>query len=881
MYPYEDFSSTSPHLVTYYSSWTAASDTSFLNSKKQANQDCAYTNMDSFNKEEASFQTVLKRLLVICESHSKYHGSSLDPMVKVGGEMGKISSCLKCILRKHAEAYHIVSLSQSAANPHNSLFAEVQILDLYHSLLFGCMRLLLDIDMPYFRMNSQKHFAILLFKVYYKLRDIHNVTKEMRLGSLINAFIHQFKNCYNSMSCNSLRYGNARDIMSRELPLMDSQPIDLKQHIKKAYFRLDIEKLKMNNKLVEVFELTNGEMAIFEVLSGEMPYTLQTVDNLFQALESGNHDLMDVGRSLLFQTFGSGNLHIIKVGDNGVKLQTSIDNGMVLKLTCKDPIQWQAHWRDAIRDLFDRTVVNKYIGYKNDDSSRKSCAGRNEFKRTPSKEMVYTSTASMKTSNIAHRSSTLHRSTPLSDSLSSLIETSEGFFEGESNSISNQKVVADNDSDIDTSLKDIESLSCEKLIELDRSMQVPLSPKFMDTPTLKNVRSASQIFSLESVSPELVESVASEVDDVESIISDDEKDRCEKTSFDPDVDYYKPALYRHKSSSLLSIFSRNKKNLILDTSKNHSSALFGLEDNQPSPIPVSTNSCNNDAYEEYVPFPSSLNTSSSVVFFENDFVKVSLWNGKSWMPLSKDIMCLSLILSNNNETLLIIYKDFEKDKCKFVVKLESSWKCNRSTAQDVQLQIPSSDFKVSAFEIVHDLTLSVRCAQAPKLMSVLQYQLQNSQALSLSPSTTARTLSTISSSSCFSRNVTRSSTENSELGSMKNSSEIINSSLLLSSIKVRQHVKTKCNIWKPSRLGFTDIFSQDYKGVVVAIKFVIFSDAEGTLNPREYTARLHDLKRLGRTGLTFSDQTGAYLLEFRDQDVANHVHKLIMPFNSS
>ncbi|CAD6635987.1 HLJ1_G0007990.mRNA.1.CDS.1 [Saccharomyces cerevisiae] len=116
---------------------------------------------------------------------------------------------------------------------------------------------------------------------------------------------------------------------------------------------------------------------------------------------------------------------------------------------------------------------------------------------------------------------------------------------------------------------------------------------------------------------------------------------------------------------------------------------------------------------------------------------------------------------------------------------------------------------------------------------------------------------------------------------MKDSSEYISSSLLLSSVKVRQHVKTKADVWKPSRVGYTDIFSQEYKGIVVAIKFVICSDAEGTLYPREYNSRLHDIKRLGRTGLSFTDKKEAYLLEFKNQDVVDHVHKLILPFNTS
>ncbi|CAI1516095.1 hypothetical protein SEUBUCD650_0J02230 [Saccharomyces eubayanus] len=837
--------------------------------------------MDLFIRTEASFHDVLKKLLAVCESHSRYSGSSLDPMVKVGCEMREISSCLRRILRKHAAVYHNLSLTENTMNFYSDFFEDVRVLDMYHSLLFGCMRLLLDADISFFRMNSQKSFTILLFKVYYKLRDVYYATNETRLDSLLNAFIYQFKNCYNSVSCNTLKYGSVRDIMSQNFSLINPPFIGLKEVTKRTYFRLDIEKLKINNKLIEILELNNGGIALFEVLGSEMPYTSQNVETLFQSLASGNHDLMNVGRSLLFQTLRAGDLEIIKLDDNGAKLKTLTGNGVVLKITCKDPSQWQAHWKDIIRNLSDRLSMNKYNGCKS-DFSQNFHAGHNKVGYNQPEQNAGMATGStepsVSSSNTVRSSGTLHRSTHLPGGLSSLVEASQEFSAGESNSILNGKVISDNDSDLETSLKDIESLSCEKLIELDRSIQIPLSPKILDTPTLKNVRTASQIFSLENVSPELLESASSEISDDESIISEGEKDNGEETVFDPNVDYYKPVLYRRKSSSLLSVFtSKNKKDLTIDIPKNRSGSLFSIAGDQQLLTPISAGSHNSDVGEAYVSVPSDVDASSSAVFFENDLVKVSLWNGKSWVQLSKEAMCLSLILSGGNETLLIISKNFKREKCKFVVKLESSWKCNRSTAQDVQLRIYSSDFKASVFEMRHDVTLSIRCSQADQLMSVLQYQLQRIQAPSLPASATARTLSTISSSSCFSRNVTRSSTENSELANMKNGSGGVNSSLLLSSIKVRQHVKTKSDIWKPSRVGFADIFSQEYKGIVVAIKFVICSDAEGTLNPREYNSRLHDIKRLGRTGLSLADRTGAYLLEFKDRNAADQVYKLAMP----
>lgn len=91
-----------------------------------------------------------------------------------------------------------------------------------------------------------------------------------------------------------------------------------------------------------------------------MPYTLQTIDNLFQSLALGNHDLMNVGRSLLFRPFRSGDLDLIRLDDSGAKLKVPINNSIVLRLTCKDPIQWQEYWKHVIRKLFDSTATKEY-----------------------------------------------------------------------------------------------------------------------------------------------------------------------------------------------------------------------------------------------------------------------------------------------------------------------------------------------------------------------------------------------------------------------------------------------------------------------------------------------------------------------------------------
>lgn len=144
-------------------------------------------------------------------------------------------------------------------------------------------------------------------------------------------------------------------------------------------------------------------------------------------------------------------------------------------------------------------------------------------------------------------------------------------------------------------------------------------------------------------------------------------------------------------------------------------------------------------------------------------------------------------------------------------------------------------------------------------------------------SQTAATLSSVP-STFSSRGVTRSSTALSELANFKNKPDAVDSHLLLPSVKVKIHKKVGEKGWQAQKIGFIDIFSQEYKGSAIAVKFEYFGGNEETEKPLTFCSHINGVHRIGRTGLLVASEGEERLLEFMNNIVAGQVYKLIKPF---
>lgn len=842
---------------------------------------------EHFQHLEREHLLTLRRLVAVCEALKPAPVSNLDPMVPICAQTELILRCLKVIIARHS--------TDKMSSSHSS-FTDIGLLSNYNDFFFGSIKLLFSLETSAFRMGDHPEFAICIVKIYWRLLEFQKALspRSTQLSSMTNAFEYQFRSSYNIANCNLLRLDQVHDLLSHNYDLVSPPLINIKDIAKRDYFRLTLNKFNIDHQLVEIFQFSNGELAIFKVNSGELPSATSPKGKLLTQLTEGNYKLLNLGRTLLFPSFREYDLEVVSMLASGTQLKTPTGNNITLKLQCVDPLQWESHWKLAFQKLFDKKNIIPVVPHSTSSASlAKSSHLFQNFKlkhnkledlRPATNEGLPIRIPEPSTSNheieqpeirkeSSKRPSGLRRSEPLQRPLSTLMHIEE-----EKETLAKSKIkVIDAKS---PSLKDIESFSCQKLIELDKTIQMILSPVSLDTPITEEYKSVSQQSSLERIGPISERDI--EESDAESAISISESDGCnseegieEGSSFNPSAEEYKPTLYNRKSSSLLSLFSsKNKKGLVVDTASANASAASIVTSQSATPSSVKGNLPVCSSKENFNELPSFIDMNSDLTIFENDKVKISFWSDGQWGQIGVSSLQLSILRLENDEAVLVVYKEKQERQCKFVARISCDWKCNIATAQDVQISVPSSDFVTSILP-AGNRTFNIRCYQVEGLMNSLQHCTRGHFPTMMPTSSTAVTLSSAPSSN-FSNIVTRSSTAVSGIANLKNDGEIINSLLLLPSVKVKHHTRMDGKGWQPKSIGYVDVYAQEFKGAVIAVKFDVFMENPNSEHATTFISRLHDIKRIGRTGLLL-DKNEEQLLEFTNKIVADQVYKLIMP----
>lgn len=825
----------------------------------------------------------LKRLNGLCLAVKQNTTSPLDPMANFCAQTEGIAGCLQMLMQKHVRIHEKAGLQ--------SLFSDVQVLDLYSEVLTGSTKLIFSLETPFFRLGKRPEFAVCLVKLYSNLLEYRRVLGESsaRLSSMIQAFEDQFKQ--NLMEANSqvLRLDQVHDLLSHSFDLVSPPLINMNDVSKRNYFKLSMSNYNVDRQLVEVCQFSTGELAIFGVNSGEIPNMKVTPPRLLQMLAQGNYRLLNLGRSLLFPILRECDLVVVDNLSSGTKLMTTTGNGMCLKLQCIDPVQWESHWKACFKRLFDKSniIPQSPRSYSSASLAKSSHVFQNfklkhsklEELRPPSSTGVPikipspTSVASedeakLDSPPLAH--SGLRRSKPLRRPLSILM----GMSEEEEKRSSTQLHGPPLDDFTPPSYEDLELLNCEKLLEIDKSIEMEFSPESLSSPVMQHLKSASQHSSLDEFAPTLGENI--EVSEAESFISmpDDEDDHsCESSTFNPSAEFYKPTLYRRKSTSLLSLFSsKNKKKLSVDTEAANKSALSiaSSRSNTPSSAKSSLPTC--VTAKDYQLLPQTIDLDNDLAIFESSGVKASLWDGRQWMRFGPERLNISIVKTEDEKTVMVVYERKDEQKCVFVAQITTIWKCSKAAAQDLQIVIPAENFIVSILPPGSN-TLNIRSSAAEGLKNSLQHCIKGNLPGLLPSSQTAATLSSAP-STFSSHGVTRSSTAMSELADRNDD---VDSLLLLPSVRVRVHKRIDKVGWKAQSMGFVDIYSEEYKGSVAAVKFDYLACSGNAGESVMFRSQIDNIHRIGRNGLLVASENEERLLEFTNKIVADQIYRLIKP----
>lgn len=829
----------------------------------------------------------LRRLNAFCLAFEPRPTSALDPMSQLCNQTRAISKSVMSLIQYHSSC---VSNDQLAIQ---SSFKNLEVLNLYNEILLGSIKLIFAIETSLFRLGPSLEFAICIVKLYSNLTNYEKLFSgtSTQLSSMLRSFEYQFKQGYVAADKNVIRLDNIHDLSSHNYDLVAPPIINLDDVVKRDFFRLSMNKFSMQTQLVEILQFTNGEIAIFKVISGELPNAKSPPAELLTRLSQGDYSPLNLGRALLFPFLREYDLDVIGESMSGIELKTVTGNNVHLKLQCVDALQWEGHWRFCMKKLFDRNSTMRLPSVNRSSASlTKSSHLFQNFKMKHDKlenlrptestglslklpnQPIHVDQSSEIDEPDKPSQSGLRRSKPLQGPLSVLMSMDEE--DDEKSTVNNQSTLSDCKH---PSFEDLDSLDCEKLMELDKGIQMELSPVSLESPALQQYKSVSQHSSMDKIGPIAEQSI--EVDDIESIISSasDEADcRDDSPTFNPCAELYKPSLYRRKSSSLLSLFSsKNKKGLVIDTAAANTAASLKPISRENTPSSARSNLPAYSMEKVHELLPSTIDLTNDLAIFESEKARTSLWDGQQWKRFGSESLNLRILRSINDETVLVAYESKVDRRCFFAARVSPRWKCTKAAAQDIQVVIPSSDFLCSILPPGTN-TVNIRCSRSEGLLNALQHCIKGNLPAFIPSSQTANTLSSLPSSSA-SNGITRSSTGISDLTGFKNVTDAIASLLLLPSVKAKIHKRVDEKGWQVQDIGHVDIFSQEYKGSAVAVRFDFFSANESKENARTLISRLSDIRRIGRTGLLIASGDDERLLEFVNKVIADQVYKLIKP----
>lgn len=837
-----------------------------------------------FKEQELKFLHSVRRLSKKCQDYEKGTYSALDPISSVLNDLKQVELASISILSKHIGFFEKLDIFCVISKEVASLLQDSKLIEAYEQLLTNATNIIMNTNVVLFRTGDislvegtiQIYQRLTIFESFSDLGNISNGF--IKLRNIISGFENQFFSKYKLLNNNNLIFDEVYNLLSHsndKITVPKFNVINIENH---TPFKLNKNKFYDDNLLVDLAQLNTGELAILRINSGRLPKIFKSSKDLLNELIHKNYHLLKVGRTLIFKTLKPNDLKLIKFSGTSVELQTITANNVILKLVCMDPLKWPTIWKP----YFERQ-------FGNNKSNITCVTKRRSTDRLPRETKKLSSGLSNLTLDECSKQSSVFEKEPLIEIPPLLEEPS----------------LCGSELSQQPSLRDIESLSYEKLIELDQSIEMALSPKNPQlSPKFSQLRSESHVFSVDEIvtkeqatSPqELFVSRTADVDsshtdrsnedDLESVISSElDKDTTvvnvsSNSIFNPNAELYKPMLHNPASSSLLSLFtSRGKQNLSIDTFESGNASIFTNSSTSESNTPQS-------AVSEYhtpiktktsVEVPNNIDLSDIII--EQVSTKVTRWSGKDWMSLGQSNIHLVISRIPNKHVVLTIFLDESKTQCIFVAKISNGWKCFRSTAQDIQMKIPASDFIVSAMDIKDTIeTISVRCIKIDNFTNTLLHCVNGMIPVSLSSSSTVRTLSTAT-SSCFSDALQRSSTYQSDLETDKtedNSKEVFQL-LLLAAIKAKRHEKIQQK-WVLKDVGSLDIISLESQNIRTGINFEFVNNKSNEHLPVEkqkYPTDLDKIRRLGRTGIVISQYLNDQLFEFTNQLVAEQVYKLI------
>lgn len=817
----------------------------------------------------------ISKLHSLCKSFSLDPKSNFDPMYKISIRLKSFIQTLQILYDKHCTLYSTLA-NNVLDNGNIAIYNDADFLVPYKTFFQNGIRLIFNSTNSTFRSLEESDFIKLFISIYSHLKNsLQNVTEVQKLNQALKNFENEFHQEFRKAYSNSYKGGKVINILSYSSNKIQYPDIESKNIVQTHLVTLNSQKLGLRKILVEIVELNTNELAFFKIESHLSITPMNcTVYNLLKELRTGKFQLLNFNKWLLFVPLKPNDMKILEYTNTGLKMETLIGNNVQLSINSENLLEWKTIWKKKFEQYFEDRREKPSQRKKSLRSELFSnILDVNLFEQNNQNYIEYNKNSDL-------NSQTYH--------VNNLIDL-------------NQPCIKEK------SMTEIEHLSYEKLMELNNSIPIELSPASQQAPLSKQmIRSVSDICTIEQVDPRIstesdtheIQSIISEVEDAHLDNNDNDEDNTDmfdnSSIFHSNILDYEPRLLKQRSSSLLSIFSSKKKSdkeqpqhtgPYFSNSFSQSSSMFGEIKNSTQELVKKT----------YVSGLEQDDLVNSLNLFHDQLINLSYWTKDNcWKNIDDKSVTLQILRLRNGSTIMCAYKGEDHNKCYLVSKVSSKVKVMQTTAQDVQLKFSSKEIIRHSFP--HDLDillLTVRYHNTKILLNILSKSITNNFRNQLPSSVTEETLSTKassnltssifsykSSSSFSSISLDKFETNDSSYSNSLNTkvtSTKIQLYLLLSNVRTKYHSLENGKFWKLLDIGNTTIYSQNIQYINANFRVgATFEFVASSGIVKRFTCHISNIHRLKKTGIVIQDESNEYhLLTFSNLTIADHVFKLI------
>lgn len=797
-------------------------------------------------KQEEEIVVKLNKLITLAETLNIQTRSRLDPLVNIRNAANHFRRQVNYLLEKYKIFFQVMNTYDNESALIDYWLFSIGANMIIASILKESVHLILDRNLKTFREGMNSNYTTYILDFYSHLFYYKNLLSgdhEEQLDKTISNFENYFKKAYMIENNGITKYDEVRDLLSTNNSVVASLEVRNEDIIRKGFFRMAMNTLHKYTMLVEIAYLKNNSIAIFKVNSNELPTTIGSPRQFLQRLVQGEYQLLHLGKVLLLAVIRQYDLQIIKELPNGAELKTKTSNGVELKLTSVDPIEWDTYWKLYFQKLFNSNKI-KNIRLSNDidRTIRKASASSLNFiakyeklNTNPFKEND-TDKKSIVGLGIELESS--KEATPVDDSPGNKISrNNSGFSLHKSNPLGNlQEHARTQISSTNPFKESLTSDNCvRKVSELDN-----LATTLENTVSLTENRDSNTI--KKPVTNDL------------------------QIKHDTNNDHTKSFRVANENTTL------DRQSELIDNPNIEVKAYKGLtntdnlttEDTGESVIKEETRpftngtgayvASENDIFTQYINEFTDANNSP---IFEESEMKISFWTGTGWeSPMANIKMKLAVIVVQGKRPMLLYHNADDMYVSVFALLLTSRCKVGKATAQDIQINFPKSSLCHGS--VKGSSVINIRIALADKLLLILQNCILGNPAE-------------------FSHNDRPHIGDYSRIADKSDQIPASQQSIiLLSNMKSKLHT-LKSDRWYPTSIGELMITTETFENRQI----LRFEYIDSNNNQTNVITDNWKLQRLGNTGIALIQSSRGILFEFVNKNVTNEVWKLLERYSTS